>query len=232
MSFFKLLGAIVKKRLANDAPKPVRDIVPFRLAQTSAVEISIVPLVLAESAGALFGSQVTEKQTIVAVGRFTLFGIQYIRAYLSQDAGAYFQFAIQGHNVIETRLFRPYDEVIPATTEDWSFWLDQFDGYVGYPVMQSKDEDGPQQYRRSWAPSDQRISPFETTETIIDMAGSSTAIQHLMMLYSRGLSDRLAEYLLVSAVATDDGMSINLWLGIDLTEHDLTVYPGADVPVF
>ena len=71
-------------------------------------------MVLAENAGALFGSQLAEQQTIVAVGRYTLFGIQYIRAYLSQDAGVYFQFAIQGHNIIETRLFRPYDESHPS----------------------------------------------------------------------------------------------------------------------
>ena len=78
-------------------------------------------------------------------------------------------------------------KVIPATAEDWAFWLDEIDGYIGYPVMQSKDQDGPQQYPRSWAPSDQRISPFETIETIIDTVGASTVVQHQMMLYSRGL---------------------------------------------
>ena len=232
MSFFNLLSAIAKKRLATAGPKPVRDRVPLRLSQTSAVTFSIVPMVLADSAGALFGSQIAEQQTIVAVGRYTLFGISYIRAYLSQDTGAYIQFAVQGHNIIETRLFRPYDEVIPATTEDWAFWLDPTDGYIGYPIMQSKDQDGPQQYQRSWAPSDQRISPFETTEMIIDTEGSNTVVQHQMMQYARSLSDKLPEHLLISAVATDDGMSVNLWLGIDIAEQDLTVYPSADAPVF
>jgi hypothetical protein len=52
------------------------------------------------------------------------------------------------------------------------------------------------------------------------------------MQYARNLSDKLPEHLLISAVATDDGMSVNLWLGIDITEHDLTVYPSADAPEF
>ena len=230
MSFFRLLGAIAKKRLTPEQPKPVRTKVPLRLSQSSAVEISIVPMVLAENAGALFGSNLAERHTIVAVGQFSLFGIDITRAYLSQDPGAYLHFATHGSAIVESRLYRPYDEVIPATGEEWAFWLDQADGYIGYPIMQSKDDDGQQQYSRSWSPGETRINPFEVIEKITDAVGNTTVVQHQMMHYSRAMAGDVPEHLLVSAAATADGMSVNLWLGINLVPHDLTIFPSLDAP--
>ena len=229
MGFFTLLAAIAKKQMTTTTP-PLRIKAPLSLSQGSAVEISVVPLVLADHAGALFDHDLADRHTITAVGRYSLFGIDFVRAYLSQNDGAYLHFATRGDALVETRLYRPYSELIPATADEWAFWLADEDGYIGYPIMQSKDEDGPKQYQRSWSASDARIDPVAVAEVIVDLAGGSTVIRHQMMHYSRALNDGLAEHLLVSAVETDDGMSINMWLGIDITHPDLTVYPALDAP--
>jgi hypothetical protein len=230
MSFFTLLAAIAKKQMTTSTPPP-RTKAPLRLSQGSAVEISVVPLVLAEHAGALFDHDLADRHTIIAVGRYALFGINFVRAYLSQNDGAYLHFATKGDAIVETRLYRPYSEQIPTTVDEWSFWLAEEDGYIGYPIMQSKDEDGPKQYQRSWSASDAHIDPALVTELIVDLPGATTAVHHQMMHYSRALNDTLAEHLLVSAVQTGDGMSVNMWLGIDITPQDLTVYPALDAPL-
>ena len=230
MSFFSLLSAIAKKKM-TPTPSLQRTKAPLRLSQGSAVEISVVPLVLAESAGALFDHDLADRHTVIAVGRYPLFGINFTRAYLSHNAGAYPPSATKGDPLVETRLYRPYSEVIPTTVDEWSFWLAEEDGYIGYPIMQSKDEDGPKQYARSWSASEARISPVAVTEVILDINENSTVIRHQMMHYSRILENTLVEHLLVSAVETGDGMSVNMWLGIDITIPDLSIYPALDAPL-
>ena len=172
MSFFTLLAAIARKQMSTTTPPP-RTKAPLRLSQGSAVEISVVPLVLAEAAGALFDHDLAERHTIIGVGRYALFGIDVTRTYLSQNDGAYLHFASKGAELVETRLYRPYSEQIPATVDEWSFWLAEADGYIGYPIMQSKDEDGPKQYQRSWSASDARIAPALVTEVIADLTGNN-----------------------------------------------------------
>lgn len=229
MSFFNLLAAIAKKHMITEA-KPFRTPAPLRLSQGSAVDINIVPIILAEHAGALFHSDLPLHHTIVAIGQYSLFGLRITRCFLSQLDGAYLHFVRKGDDIVESRVYVPYLEVIPATPEEWAFWLADLDGYIGYPIMQSKDADGPIQYTRSWNPGNTRIPPLATTECLVDMAGPIPAVSHQLMHYTRELEDSLAEHLLVSAIETNDGMSVNFWLGIDLAITELTVFPAADAP--
>lgn len=228
MSFFTLLTAIAKKKLTVETVMPTRTAAPLRLSQGSALTLSIVPVVLAEHAGSLFGHDIAERHTIVAVGRYAMMGLNFTRCYLSQSDGGYLHFATKGNQIVETRIYKPYAEQIPATAEEWAFWLADLDGYIGYPVMQSKDEDGPVQYQRSWSGGDARISPMQPVEGIVDSTGAAITVRHQMMHYTRALADDLAEHMLVSAVQTDDGMSVNFWLGINLDVPDLTVFPAVD----
>lgn len=231
VGFFGLLSAIAKKHIMmthHEVP-PQRTRAPLRLSQGSVADINMVPVILAEDAGSLLKS-VTERQTVVAVGRYSLQGLDFTRCYLSQDEGAYLHFACRSDHILETRLYQPYAEVIPATADEWRFWLDDTDGYIGYPIMQSKDEDGPLQYQRTWSASNERIAPMQAVEWIVDIDGASTRAQHQMMHYSRSLNASVTEHLLVSAVEMNDGMSVNFWLGIDVTTPELAVFPAADAP--
>jgi Protein of unknown function (DUF2491) len=207
---------------------------PLRLSQDSAVTLSMVPVVLAEAAGSLIKSDMPSDHKIVADGEMSVFGIQYLRAYLSNGDGAFIQFAMRGDKVAETRFYKPYAEVIPVSSDDWAFWIGQENGYIGAPMVQSKEEDGLLPYYRTWSQSDRRIDPIIAVEHILDAAGTRSSLRHSMMHYARTLAaapnQSLAEYLLVSVVETPSGASVNFWLGMDIAEADLTVFPAADAP--
>lgn len=236
MSLFALLKEIKHQHFDPQAPKPVRTQVPMKLSQDSAVSISLAPLILAEDAGALFKSDLPTDQKIIAVGRLGLFGVDYYRAYLSDPERSFIHFATRRGEILETRIYRPYgEELNPATKDEWEFWVADADGYIGAPVMQSRDVDGSIPYRRTWGsgngPLQQRISPYLPVETIVDLRGQTTTVRHRLMHYGRALKDpKLSEYLLVSVVETDSGAAIDFWLGIDLAAADLTVFPAADAP--
>lgn len=232
MSFSTLLKTIINKELAPGAPKPMRTKTPLRLSQGSAVTISITPLILADDAGALFKSDLSMDHKIYAVGQLSLFGVTYYRAYLSQSKEGFIQFAMKDGELLETRLFRWYDEIEPDTAVDWAFWLADADGYIGLPTARSHDSDGGLSYQRTWGGGDQRIPPFLAVETLVGETGFTTTARHRMMLYGRALKDpQLAEHLLVSVVETDTVASVNFWLGLDLAAQDLTVFPAADAPL-
>lgn len=234
MSFSNYWHAFKERHLTPQAPKPPRTRMPMRLSQDSAVTISATPLVINEAAGSLIKSDLPPDHKIVAVGELALYGIQYLRAYLSNSDGAFIQFATRGDKVVETRLYKPYTEVIPASTDEWNFWLGQQNGYIGAPVVQSREEDGLLSYQRTWGQGDQRIDPIIATEQILWADGTRSSLRHSLMHYARTLAaapqQSLAEYLLVSVVETPSGASVNFWLGMDIAEADLTVFPAADAP--
>jgi hypothetical protein len=69
------------------------------------------------------------------------------------------------------------------------------------------------------------------TESIRTDTGFMATVRHRMMDYYRDLDDpKLVEYLLVSAVETNEGASVCLWLGIDIAASDLTVFAASDAP--
>lgn len=250
MSFGNQFKFIIQKYLGPRQPKPQRTRMPMRLSQDSAVTISIAPLILAEAAGSLFKSELPLDNTIVAAGRMTIWGrsqagLDLSRAYLSHGDGAFIQFASRNSSVIETRLYRPYvpptGEIIPQTDEEWAFFLSdnpEDPGLIGRSVMQSFDVDvdqatgNPYQYQRSWGSGNQYLSPLIAIETIVNAVGDTTTNRHRMMHYSRALTDpMLTEHVLVSAVETDIGASVDFWLGLDIADHDLTVFATADAPI-
>jgi len=229
MSFWSLLKVIKQNNLAANAPKPLRTKTPMRLSQDSAMSISITPMILAEAAGAMFKSDLPTDEKVFAVGSISLFGQNFYHSYLSQVEGAFIQICSHNDKVVDMRLFRPLDEVIPASEDDWEFWLENEDGNIGRPSIQTKDGTI---FDRAWGGGDQRISPFILDESVLDVSGANSIVKHRMMLYKRPLTDpKLTEYLLVSAVQTHNEASVNLWLGIDLAASDLTVYAASDAPL-
>ena len=239
MTFSSWMRHVIDIKTAPEAPKPVRTMTPMQLSQGSAMTISMTPLILADAAGALFKSDFPTSQRSAAVGQLSLMGFTFYRVYLTEGDGGFLHFATRGEEIIETRLYRRYadengEDVIPTSTEDWAFWLADADGYIGEPVMQSRDVDGGLQYIRSWGgTSTAHLAPYQAVESVVNEAGLTTTLRHRMMHYSRRLTDAtLAEHLLVSAVEGDNVASVVFWLGLDLQPSDLTVYAAADAPQF
>jgi hypothetical protein len=263
MNFATLIAAMAKKKFmpTPQVPHPARTPAPLRASQGSALEIEIIPMILAKANGGLIGDVPTD-HTVVAVGQFTLFdgAVRYYHIYLSGLNGGFLSIGMRGTAIIETRLYRLYTEVNPSDSEEWAFWLDsgepahdeyatgfggipvkvgttparEADGYIGMPVMNSLDADGSKPFNRSWGSGDKRIEPFTPIETVVDLAGDYTRLHHRMMHYTRPLTDKIAEHLLVSAVAEDSiyPSGVILWLGMDVDPGELKVFPATDTPAF
>lgn len=234
MNLSTLIAAMARKKFmpTPQAPQPVRSKAPLRASQGSAVSVELVPMILANSNGALFGDVPTDN-SVVAVGTFALFDVHYYRIYLSGLNGGFLSIAMRGTVIVETRLYRVYTEVIPPNSEEWAFWLDE-NGYIGEPVATALPADGSIAYARSWGGGDQHLAPFTPIELVIDSAGDFTRLHHIMMHYSRALTDKIAEHLLVSAIAEDSTIpsGVTLWFGIDIDPSEIKVYPAADAPAF
>jgi hypothetical protein len=141
----------------------------------------------------------------------------------------------------------------------WSFWLkDDSDpnvgGMLGCPMMPGKNPEideitgefkipldqnpgidpatsQPWLYTRTWVPSNQRIMPTISIETVVDVDGGAAMVNHQMMAYARKLgTTEFFEYMLVSVSQTDAGhaeASVNFWLGMEIDAAHLTIYPAS-----
>jgi hypothetical protein len=236
---FQMLSAMAQKRWAastSSTPPPPRTVTPLAdLTQRGMVEISSIPLILAEGANSLL-KPLPGRNIVTAIGRLDYNSLHFYRVYLSQGDGAFIHLAVGSDpkKLLECRLYQPYYEVVPqqsgANELSWEFWLKdnpdpQVGGMIGCPVMQGKNEDGAIPYQRSWLAGGLRVQPVLATENLLDIDGNNTRFSHTMMHYGRRLNDTVNEYLLASAVETPDSASVNMWLGIDIEVSDLTIYP-------
>jgi len=160
---------------------------------------------------------------IEAVGALDGQGATLHRLYLP-GGDAFFQLHLDAHGEVdECRYFTRFDEVTPATPDEWGFWLDDRDGMIGWPEFETKDG---KRHGRIWSPGGERATPLHFEETIQAVDGPWTR-KHDAMLY--GLSTGLAapspatEYLLVSAVEGEAGARIELHLGIDINPAGLSL---------
>lgn len=253
---FKLFSAMAQKRwtaATDHTPPPARTLTPIAdMTQRSAINISPIPVILAQGAKSLL-KPLPEHHVIIAIGRLAYGGLGFFRVYLSQGDGAFLHLAVgaDGKTLLECRLYQPYHEVVPLWASldaqkrgmlpgnaldeslNWEFWLrddpnPQIGGMIGCPSMPGKNEDGAILYQRSLASGmlGQRIAPLTASETLLDIEGHGTKLQHSLMGYGRALNETVNEYLLVAAVESPAGASVNMWLGIDIDHTDLTLYPA------
>lgn len=203
-----------RKRDEKPARRPPLEIRPGAMA-----EIDESPLILAGEALKLVNpggrhqiSGVSEMET--GDGR------DWYRAYLDGVAG-FLEISADGR---EVRLFTLIDEVLPASPEEWEFWLDEQDGYIGYPVFETKDGTA---WQRAWLPGDSRVHPVEIAENFTGQAGDKAETEHFAMLYRRATGlvapAPQTEYLLVAAVQDEGGACVEILAGIDLNPAAVTV---------
>ncbi len=184
------------------------------------------------------GLQVTrpEGQLLVqAHGSFSIQGERIHRFYLS-DGKSFLQAAsdAQGREVPgELRLFQQYDEIHPATEEEWDFWLAEEDGYIGYPLFQTADERFV--YSRLWSPGEYRVDPVQFTEQVRgdSQSGQTVTESHQAMLYARYAPEpaegeppsveAVTELMLVSAVESPGEAWVEIHVGLDLDPTYLRV---------
>lgn len=166
-----------------------------------------------------------ETQIINAYGQIDMGGGTMVHRFYTTD-DCMFQITTENgdDNIKEVKLFVPHDEVFPATEEEWDFWIGQ-DGLLGDTEFELQDETN---FFRAWfEDSDFNVDPVEFDETVVTdkETGESFLIEHKAMLYARWIDDaeETAEWLLISAEDTGDGASVELMLGVDITENGFSV---------
>lgn len=208
---FRLVKDILSRKLGVAPPTRPRG--PLGLALGRPVSLEEIPFILAGDSVAV--RHPGDPLTVLGHGQIEHHGTRIHRFHLSAPGGGYGGM-LQVVEGSECRFFQPYDEVLPATTEEWAFWLDDEDGYIGYPIFDAKGT----MFRRVWNPGPARVPPVRFAEGVDEADGKRASANHTAMLYSRQVhtsSGPLWEYLLLSAVEAGDGTAwIDIMRGIDL----------------
>lgn len=192
---------------------------PLGLKLGGLVAVEETPFILLASQGLL----VTCPQgnlAIKAYGTYELSGCRVHRFYL-EDETTVIQVSTDARGAVieeDLRLFQQFDEVNPASDEEWGFWLDEADGYIGYPTFESQDKT--KSYTRLWGSAEGRVDPLTYIEKIHTNPSGKDGLEesHEAMLYGRnipGTSPAVVELMLLSAVQTRD----SAWISIDVGCH-------------
>ncbi len=210
MSFRLLKDMVAIKLGVHEKPAPKG---PLGLSLGRAMALEEAPFILI--GGAIDIPHPGGQCTVIGHGVLTVGGVTAHRYYLAGPGGA-LAGMLQIAPDQECRYFRPFDEVYPGSEAEWAFWLDNADGYIGYPSFDAKGTI----YQRVWSPGPTRIAPLWFEETVDRVDGGRGKVEHTAMLYARQVAcpgGNTWEYLLLSAVQAADGTAwIDLMLGIDL----------------
>ena len=175
---------------------------------------------------------------VMSYGRFDQGPYAGHRFYLASDSGELFTLQVVTNTkggIEECKVFALHDEII---TDDWGFWLDERDGYIGLSSFQLKPEDGGIWYFRAWENDLEQIvleqneedaithiPPVKFSEKILcDPFGNETRrVKHTSMLYGRDVTDDVQEYMMVSVAEDSDGASVQIIIGLPLEVSDIKV---------
>jgi len=218
MSFRLIRDMVALKLGVGDKPTPRG---PLGLSLGRAVALEEAPFILIE--GAIDIPHPGGQCLVIGHGTLEVGGVSAHRYYLSGPGGK-LAGMLQVVENEECRYFRPLDEVYPGSQAEWAFWLDDADGYIGYPSFDAKGT----VYQRVWSPGDGRIAPLWFEETVERADGSRSTAGHTCMLYAREVQSPggpVWEYLLVSAIEAADGTAwVDLMIGIDLLPGSVTAF--------
>jgi hypothetical protein len=222
---------IVRHKLSGEGYTPTR----FRVGMTLAMDPT--PFILAAGATKVptpdiageGGNMLISVQAVGALRDASAAGARGGAAVLHRlylpDGRSFFQLHLDSAgNPDECRFFAPIDEIVPASAEEWAFWLDPREGMIGWPEFQTKDG---RTYPRAWSPGPARVEPKRFVEARAEVAGSLD-VEHAAMLYAAPTGAAppapQAEYILVSAVRTGDGRAwVEIDAGIDVNPAALSL---------
>ncbi|WP_448191945.1 DUF2491 family protein [Azospirillum sp. sgz301742] len=186
------------------------DPTPFILAGTatkvSPPEAGSNGLISVEAVGVLDAGGTTLRRLYLPGGR------SFFQLHLGADA-----------RPDECRYFTAIDDVAPANSDEWAFWLDPAEGMIGWPEFQTKDG---KLYARQWAPGTARVAPRDLTETRTDTAGERTRHLHAMLYAAPTGAAAPApetEYILVAAVEDAGQAWVEVHAGIDVNPATLSL---------
>jgi hypothetical protein len=154
--------------------------------------------------------------SVEAVGEVTTDGVHWHRLYLP-GGQCFFQVHLDAEGrPDECRYFSWLDEVVPASPEEWAFWLDAAEGAIGWPEFQTKDN---KVYTRVWAQGDTRVAPRVLTETLTN-ATNPASREWQAMLYAAPTGAEppapATEYILVAAADQGGQAWVDVYAGIDV----------------
>ncbi len=222
-------AGIIRQKLSGQPYKPSL----FRVGM--AVTLDASPFILAAGATHVTPPEATAGggsglATVTHVGTLIDGSVTLHRLYVaaagvsSWIGGGFFQLHLdEAGQPVECRYFSLLDEVAPANTEEWGFWLDPNEGAIGWQDFKTKDE---RVYQRLWAPGVGRVAPQVMTETLKSVDGETTRT-HTGMLYgaATGAAEPApqAEYILVAAVEAGGNASVQILAGIDINPAALSL---------
>ena len=163
----------------------------------------------------------TGEMVVEAVSGMELFGLTVSRAYVkTNDRQALFQFHQQKDGtLIDVNCFQVFQEIYPATPEDWNTWLGE-GGLIGGQDLNSP---GGATYTRDWGEG-QYAEPVEAVEPIFTAVDSAPiTVNHKMMLYSREIGDA-QEYMLVSADEEPGQALVRCLAGVAMSPQAVKIY--------
>ncbi len=217
MGALSTLRNLAKARVATADAKP-RD--PFRLGQVITLDGSLFLLAGASSkVVAPEGTSVGPSAvTVTAVGRLDR---DLWRLHLGSEA--FLQIQLDAGKAVEARYFSRLDEVTPFSGEEWSFWLDDAEGMIGFPTFETKDGKA---YQRVWQAGDGRVEPRTLIENRTD-ANGTRRVKSSAMLYAadtgRSAPSPTREFLLVEAIEDGEDASVLIHAGIDIDPSSLSL---------
>lgn len=232
MQGFKILKKIAGKQwdnLTGGRPDPAstadRDL-PLGLRLNGLVDVDETDFILAGQE--LLTRHPGERLIVRAVGRAELWGaIRLYRFYLQRaESEAMLQVACDRQGQVEEiHLFRTFDEVYPASADDWSVWLDEERGLIGWRDFSVTLGDRQLVHARTWQPGPPFLAPVQFEETLVnDSAGRPAAsVSHQVMLYHRPVKADLAEYLMLSAEESEGEALVRIMSGVVLQPAQLTI---------
>ncbi len=215
---FGTLGNYVNQKLSGQRYSPSL----FRLGMT--VTIDPAPFLLAEGTTKVKAPHTGGDRlvSIEAVGTITSGSATVHRLYL--PGGGFFQIHLDADGQPdECRYFTPIDSVTPADEGEWSFWLDEREGMVGWPEFQTKDGG---LYPRVWSPGLTRITPFVLAESRQSLRGTEAVTSHAMLYGAPTNAQTPAperEYILVAVVERNGAACVEIAAGIDVNPASLSL---------
>jgi hypothetical protein len=189
----------------------------FRVGMTFPVDPS--PFILAANmthVQAPEGATASGLISVEAVGEVTTDRVRWHRLYLP-GGQCFFQVHLDAEGQPdECRYFSRFDEIVPASPDEWALWLDAAEGMIGWPEFQTKDG---KVYTRVWSQGNTRVAPRVLTETLTHATGTTNREWQAMLYAAPTGAEAPApptEYILVAAADQGGQAWVALYAGIDV----------------